>query len=482
MYSSVYTALYPNWSIHMDTAVHPVDAKLPFLRQFAFGLQHVLIMYTGCVTVPLVFGAAVGLDHNTIAMLISADLLIAGLITVIQSLGFGKLAGVRLPIVCGATFAGLTPMILIANEYGLQAVYGSMLVGGIVGLALAWPFAKIIRFFPPLVTGAVLTVVGMSLIGVAGGLIVGNDPAAADYASPTNIGVAAIVVVIAIGFLCIGRGLWAQLAVLIALLAGTALAVPLGMIDLGGVSGSAWIGLPAPFHFGAPEFPITAVVAMSIVMAVVFAESTASMLAVSEITGREVTKGDIARGLAGDGFSAVLGGVFNAFVDTVFTQNVGAVATTRVYSRYVTATSGVILIVLGALPKVSSVVAALPKPVVGGVGLILFATVALVGINTLRQVDLSDRVNSTIAAVSVGVGLLPELAHGLFGNFPSSAQILLGSGITLAAISAFSLNLLFNHTRLAEKTRSFTQPDTSVPVTSAVNPSTTGAVHESAHI
>lgn len=144
----------------MATA-HPVDTPpLPFLRQLAFGIQHVLIMYTGCITVPLVFGAAVGLDRETIAMLISADLLIAGVITIVQSLGVGKLMGVRLPIVCGATFAGLTPMILIANEYGLQAVYGSMLVGGIVGLALAYPFAKIIRFFPPpLVTGAVLTVV-----------------------------------------------------------------------------------------------------------------------------------------------------------------------------------------------------------------------------------------------------------------------------------------------------------------------------------
>ncbi|ANZ27700.1 uracil permease [Rhodococcus sp. WB1] len=436
----------------MATA-HPVDTRLPFGRQLAFGIQHVLIMYTGCITVPLVFGAAVGLDRETVAMLINADLLIAGLITIIQSLGVGKLAGVRLPIVCGATFAGLTPMILIAEEYGLQAVYGSMLVGGIVGLALAWPFAKVIKFFPPLVTGAVLTVVGISLIGVAGGLIVGTDPTAPTFADPANIALAVAVMAVAIGFICLGRGIWTQLGVLIALLVGTVAALPMGLIDLGGVSGSAWLGVPTPFHFGGPEFPITAVVAMSIVMAVVFAESTASMLAVSEITGKPVTKSDIARGLAGDGLSGIFGGIFNAFVDTVFTQNVGAVATTRVYSRYVTATSGVILVVLGALPKVGSVVAALPKPVVGGVGLILFATVAVVGINTLRKVDLSDRINTTIAAVAVGIGLVPELAEGMFDKFPSAAQILLGSGITLAAITAFSLNLLFNHTRLGAAAR-----------------------------
>ncbi|MEU5841915.1 nucleobase:cation symporter-2 family protein [Rhodococcus sp. NPDC047139] len=463
------------------TSPHPVDTRLPFVRQFAFGLQHVLIMYTGCITVPLVFGAAVGLDRDTIAMLISADLLIAGLITIIQSLGVGKLAGVRLPIVCGATFAGLTPMILIAKEYGLQAVYGSMLVGGIIGLALAWPFAKIIRFFPPLVTGAVLTVVGISLIGVAGGLIVGTDPSSPSFASPTNIALAVLVIAVAIGFLCLGRGIWAQLGVLLALVVGTVVAIPLGLIDLGGVAGSSWVGLPTPFHFGAPEFPITAVVAMSIVMAVVFAESTASMLAVSEITGKRVTKGDIARGLAGDGASAVFGGIFNAFVDTVFTQNVGAVATTRVYSRYVTATSGAILVVLGALPKVSSVVAALPKPVVGGVGLILFATVALVGINTLRSVDLSDRINSTIAAVAVGVGLLPELAEGMFERFPSAAQILLGSGITLAAIAAFSLNLLFNHTRLGTLARAASRP-AAPAAPAATTPSLAGVEREPATV
>ncbi|QNG20269.1 purine permease [Rhodococcus triatomae] len=441
--------------------VHPVDQRLPVGRLFAFGLQHVLIMYAGSVTVPLVFGSAVGLERDTVAMLICASLLVAGIITVIQSLGLGKLAGARLPIVCGSTFVALTPMILIAQQYGLQAVYGSMLVGGLVGIALAWPFARIVRFFPPLVIGSVLTVVGISLIGVSGGLIMGNDPTAADHGDPLRIGLAAAVVVVALAFMCLGRGVWSQLAVLIALAAGTVVAIPLGMVGLGGVSSAAWAGFPTPFHFGAPEFPITAVVAMSIVMAVVLAETTASMLAVSEITGRRLSRGDIARGLAGDGLSGVLGGVFNASVDTVFNQNVGAVATTRVYSRYVTAVSGGILILFGAIPKVGAVIAAVPGPVVGGVGLILFSTIAVVGINTLRRAGLDDRINATIAATAVGIGLLPELAEGLFEHFPSTAQIVLGSGIALAAMVSFGLNLLFNHSPLGEFARRGTddEPD-----------------------
>lgn len=446
----------------MAVAAHPVDTRLPFGRQLTFGIQHVLIMYTGCVTVPLVFGAAAGLDRGTVGLLISADLLIAGVITLIQSLGVAKLAGARLPIVCGATFVGLNPMILIAAEYGLQAVYGSMMVGGVVGVALAWPFARMVRFFPPLVTGTVLTVVGISLIGVAGGLIIGADPTASSFAAPSHIGLAAVVVVIAVGFLCLGRGVWSQLGVLIALVAGIVIAIPMGLVDTGGIGTTDWVGLPRPFHFGAPEFPITAVVAMSIVMAVVFAESTASMLAISEITGKPLGKGDLARGLVGDGLSGVLGGICTAFIDTIFNQNVGSVAATRVYSRYVTATSGAILVLLGVLPRFGAIVAAVPEPVVGGVGLVLFATVAIVGVDTLRKADLADRVNATIVATALGVGLLPVMAKDMFVKFPDSAQILLTSGVTLGAATAFVLNLLFNHTRLGVLARGVVPPRVSL--------------------
>ncbi|MBL1078398.1 purine permease [Nocardia sp. 2] len=445
------------------TSPHPVDIRLPWSRLLLFGLQHVLIMYTGCVTVPLVFGAAAKLDNSTIAMLISADLLVAGVITMVQSLGLGKFAGARLPIVTGATFVAMSPMILIAKEYGLPAVWGSMLIGGIIGVALAWPFAMVVRFFPPLVTGTVLTVVGVSLIGVAGGLIVGSDPKAATFASPSYIALAVAVLIIALVCTVLGRGVWSQLGILIALVVGVLIAVPMGLVQLDGVSDAKWLGLPDPFHFGAPQFPITAVVAMSIVMAVVFAESTASMLAIGQITGKKVERADIARGLVGDGLSAVLGGIFNSFVDTVFNQNVGAVANTRVYSRYVTAVSGAMLIVLGAVPRFGAIVAAVPKPVVGGVGLVLFATIAVIGIDTLRRADLDDRVNLTIVAVAIGVGLIPVLTKGMFDKFPSSAEILLNSGITLAAFTAFALNLLFNHSKLGEIARGARQSTASDP-------------------
>ncbi|NDZ96296.1 purine permease [Streptomyces sp. SID6673] len=453
---------------------HTVDVRPPWGRLVAFAMQHVLIMYTGCITVPLVFGAAVGLDSSDIAFLISADLLVAGIVTALQSFGLGRIVGVRLPIVCGATFSGLTPMILIAQKYGLQAVYGSMLIGGVVGLALAIPFSRVIRFFPALVTGSVLTVIGLSLIGVAGGLIVGSDSAAPDYASPRNLLVAAVVVVVALGLLCLGRGLWSQLAVLIALVAGTALAASLGMFDLGALGSASWVGFPTPFHFGVPHFPIAAVVSMSIVMTVVFAESTASMLAVSEITGKKLSTGDLARGLVGDGISGVLGGIFAGFIDTVFGQNVGAVASSRMHSRFVTGGSGLILIVLALIPKMGAAVAALPGPVVGGVGLVLFGTVTMIGIRTLTQIDLNDHVNVVIAATSIGIGLLPEYVPDMLQRLPDAMQIIFGSGITLTAIVAFTLNLVFRHSPLRRRVAAepVTNETTDIVVVPAEQPAT----------
>lgn len=238
-------------------------------------------------------------------MLVNADLLVAGVITLIQSLGAGKFAGARIPVVGGAAFAQVATIISIGNTYGLPAIWGCMLAGGVIGLALAWPFSKLLKYFPPLVTGAVLLVLGISLIGVPGGLILG-DEGTDSYARPLYIGIAAIVVVIAFGLSALARGMVAKAPLLIAVV--------------------------TPFHFGSPEFPVVGVISMTVVMMFLFSETIASVGALSEITGMKLSRGDVARALSGDALSGVLGGIFNGFYDTVFTQNVGAIKTTRVHS------------------------------------------------------------------------------------------------------------------------------------------------------
>ncbi|MFF4342990.1 nucleobase:cation symporter-2 family protein [Kitasatospora sp. NPDC001540] len=448
------------------SARHPADEVLPPARLGLLGLQHVLVMYTGCVTVPLVFGGAAGLGTSTVGLLINADLLVAGLVTLLQALGVGKVLGVRLPVVAGATFSAVTPMILIAGEYGVQAVYGSMIAAGVFGLLVAVPFARAVRFFPPLVSGSVITVIGLSLIGVATGLIAGRDSTAEDYAAPGRLALAGGIVLLIVLVSRFTRGFLSQLGVLLGLVVGTLVAVPMGLTDFSSVGGADWFGLASPFHFGAPHFPIAAVISMCVVMLVTFTESTADMLAVGEMTGRPLSRQDLARGLAADGVSGVLGGVMNGFLDTVFAQNVGLVGMTKVRSRYVAAVAGGVLLVLALVPKLGEVVASLPGPVVGGAGLVMFATVTSVGISTLRKVEFEGTGNLLIVAVSIGAGMLPVVAPSIYHAFPTWVQIIGGSAITSTTVTAFLLNLLFHHTPGRKKAEPGTEAvPTAVPAT-----------------
>lgn len=426
-----------------------VDTNFGWRHNLTYGIQHVLIMYVGCVSVPLALGAALGLDRETVAMLVNADLLVAGVITMIQSLGVGRIAGGRMPIIGGAAFVQVASMISIGQTYGLPAIWGCMLAGGVVGLLLAWPFSKLLKYFPPLVTGTVLLVLGVSLIGVSAGLVVGqpmtNGQENPDYADPLSIGIAALVVVVAVALSCLARGVVAKASLIIATIIGVLVCWPAGLPDFSGVGDEPVFALVKPFHFGAPEFPLVGVLSMSVVMMFLFAETIASVSALSEITGKKMSRSDVARSLVGDAASGVLGGIFNGFFDTVFNQNVGAVRTTRVHSRYVTATAGAILLLLGLTPATGAVI--------GGISLILFTSIAAVGVNTLRKVDLTDTVNSTIVAIAVALGLLSKFSTGIWSNFPDWAQTLLSDGVVLAALAAFGLNLLFNHTSIADRAR-----------------------------
>jgi xanthine permease len=426
-------------------STHRVDERLPIGNSLVLGLQHVLVMYTGCVAVPLVFGAAAGLSHATIGLLINADLLVAGIVTLVQSLGIHKFLGVRLPVVAGASFTAVNPMILIAGEYGLSAVYGSMIAAGIFGLLIAVPFSKIVRFFPPVVRGTAVTIIGLSLIGKAISLIAGSDPTAAGYGAPRNLALALGIVVAIVLLVRFARSFLGQTAVLAGLVLGTGAAFLMGMTDFSGVGDADWFGLPNPFHFGAPAFPVAAVISMCIVMLIVFTESTAYILAMEETVGKQVTDKDLARGLAADGLSGILAGMTTSFLDTVFAQNVSLVRMTKVHSRYVTAVAGIILMLMGLLPKLGEIVAKLPGPVIGAVSLVMFGMVAGVGIRTLGQVGYDDNHNMTIVGLALAVGMIPVVAPGMYDQFPAEVRIIAGGSITSAVIVAFTLNLLFNH-------------------------------------
>jgi NCS2 family nucleobase:cation symporter-2 len=456
--------------------VHPVDEVLPAPRLAILGLQHLFIMYAGAVAVPLIVGPAVGLDGADIAILVSADLLVSGIASIIQSVGISKIMGVRLPVVAGATFTVLNPMIIIANQYGGRAglpyVYGALIISGIFGLLVAKPFSMVLRFFPPLVTGTVIMMIGLSLIGADIGLIAGDKTGNftpkvpvldatghaqvkggqvvtamnPDSGQVSHIVLAALVILLIVLISRFFRGFLGQTAVLISIVIGTLIAWPMGFVDFSQVAQSGWLGISAPFHFGPPKFAAAAIISMCIVVLVTYTESTADMLAVAEMTDRDLSPSDLARGLATDGFSALLAGFMNSFPDTAYAENVGLVSMTNVRSRWVVTVCGGLLVVLGLVPKVGAVVASLPGPVIGGAATVMFAMVTAVGIQTLHKVDFGpENHNLLIVAVALSVGLIPTIQPAFYQHFPADFQVIFGSSITSTVIVVFLLNLVFNH-------------------------------------
>ena len=466
-------------------AVHPVDQVLPPGRLFILGLQHLFIMYAGAVAVPLIVGPAVGLDKGDIAILVSADLLVSGIASIIQSVGIGKIMGVRLPVVAGATFTVLNPMIIIANQYGgrtgLPYVYGALLCSGVFGLLIAKPFSMVLRFFPPLVTGTVIAMIGLSLIGADVGLIAGKfgsfNPTLPvttqvggktyveynsssfsvvtklnpDAGQISHICLAAGVILAIVLISRLFSGFVSQTAVLISIILGTLVAWPMGLLNFSSVSGSKWFGISEPFHFGPPKFAAAAIISMCIVVLVTYTESTADMLAVAEMTDKALSPSDLARGLATDGLSALLAGFMNSFPDTAYAENVGLIGMTKVKSRWVVTVCGVFLLILGLIPKVGAIVSDLPDPVIGGAATVMFAMVTAIGIQTLNKVDFEGNHNLLIVAVALSFGLIPTIQPAFYQHFPANFQVIFGSSITSTVIVVFALNLFFNHMSFGPK-------------------------------
>ncbi|WP_083998959.1 nucleobase:cation symporter-2 family protein [Actinomadura kijaniata] len=425
----------------------PVDA-VPRLRVLApLSVQHVLIAYSGMVTVPLLIGTGVGLPGDRIAALITANLFVSGVATLLQTIGVWRV-GVRMPIVMGSTFTGIGPAIVVGRDAGLPAVFGATLVAGALTFLAAPHFSRLLRFFPPLVTGTVIAIIGFSLVPSTAHLVAHHDPrAATDGAAPANVALAAGTIAFILLMERFGPPVVARVAVLLALVAGTAVAVPMGLVDFSGVGRADAFGIVMPFDFGAPVFVLSAILPMVIVQLVNMVESAGDTLAMGQIVGREVGPPEVARALRADGAGTAVAGVFNSFTIVTFGENVGLVSMTRVLSRWVVAGSGVILVVLGLVPKLGAVVAALPGPVLGGVGVVMFGVVGAVGLRILAQADLADSRNMLVVAVSFGMGFMPVGAPHVYDRFPAFAQTVLGSGIAAGGITAFLLNLLLNETR-----------------------------------
>ncbi|WP_020494589.1 nucleobase:cation symporter-2 family protein [Sciscionella marina] len=424
---------------------HPVDQVPPPWQLLAAGVQHVAAMYAGVVAPPLIIGGAVGLSPLELSLLIGASLFTAGIATMLQSLGVWRI-GSRLPLVNGVSFATVAPVLAIAKQHGTQQalpiVYGATLIGGVFVVLAAPYFGKLTRLFPTVVSGTVITLIGLSLFPVSIGWISGTNASAPDYGAPRNILLAACTLVIVLLCNRFLRGFAQRISLLIGLAAGTLLAWPLGAVHASSLAQAPVFSLVTPLHFGAPQFDVAAIVSMLIVMLTVMTESTADMVALGEVVDRPAGEQTIAAGLRADGLATAVSAVFGGMACSAFAQNIGLIALTRIVSRYVVAVSGVILLLLGLFPVAGGVVALVPHPVLGGAGIALFGSVAVSGVKTLASADLTVPGNVLIVATSIGIGLIPIVAPGFYHRFPPMVQTVLGSGICAGAVVAVLLNLL----------------------------------------
>jgi OHCU decarboxylase len=429
-------------------SVHPVDQVLPPTKLAVYGIQHVLAFYAGAVIVPILLASALHLTEPQLIYLINADLFTCGIASIIQTVGFWKI-GVRLPLLQGVTFTAVAPMISIGlaeggGVPGLKAIYGAVIIGGIVAFFVAPFFSQLIRFFPPIVTGTVILCIGLVLLPVAAQEAGGGNPAAKDFGSIKNMVLAGVTLLIILAVYRMFRGFVATIAVLIGLVLGTVIGVIFNYTDFSGVGSAHWFGVTTPFHYGAPTFNAAAIISMIVVMLITAVETTGDVFATGEIVEKPIGKKDVARALRADGLATTLGGILNSFPYTCFAENVGLVRLTGVKSRWVVATAGLIMMIIGVIPKVGAVVAAIPPPVLGGAGFALFGTVAVIGVATLRRVDFHDERNVVILAVSLGFALIPVGFPNFYHVLPTGVQTVVASGITMGSLSAILLNLVFN--------------------------------------
>jgi len=401
-------------------------------------------MYAGNVAVPLLVAQALKLSTDQIAFLINADLFAAGVATLIQTLGVWKF-GARLPVMMGATFLSVSPMIAMGLNpgIGLRAFYGALLVSGCIAILIAPLIGTVLALFPAVVTGSLITLLGISLLAVAVSWAAAGQPSP----QPLSLSISLLVFVVIVLMTKYAPGAWHSLAILIGIVAGTLASIPFGLVHLNGIDQAAWLSVIRPLQFGLPTFQIGAIVSMTIVMLVTLVESTAVFLALAEITGKDFGRDDLVQALRADGLGMIAGGLCNAFPYTSFSQNVGLVNVTGVRSRFVCATGGAILIVLGLLPKLARVVAAVPEAVLGGAGLVMFGMVAATGVRILGTVNFHHEHNLFIVASSLGFGMIPTLAPHFFDRLPSWTTPITNSGVVMGTVVAVALNLLLSDRR-----------------------------------
>lgn len=416
--------------------IYGVDDDLDLPKKVLFGLQHIFAAFGGIIVVPLVIATSLGFDSKVTTALISASILGSGLATIIQAKGIFKV-GARVACIMGTDFTFVSPAISVGSVLGLPGIIGATILGSLFEVILSFFIKPLMKFFPPLVTGTVVALIGLTLLPVSIDWAAGGA-GSANYASLENLAVAMFVLIITLLLNNYGKGMISSASILIGIVVGYIVCIPLGLVDFTSVKEASWLSFPKILEFGV-TFDAKAIMAFIPAYFVATIGTVGCLKAIGETSNIDIGDKRVAAGVLSDGVGSALGGLVGSCPNTSFSQNIGIISLTKVASRHVAVMAGILLVILGFLPKVAAIITGIPNPVLGGVGIMMFGTVAAAGIRTLSNIKLTER-NLLIIAISMGLGLGVTFRPDVIHNLPEAIRMIFSSGISTGTIAALILN------------------------------------------
>ena len=425
-------------AVGSDELLYGINDKPKLATQILLGFQNIFAAFGGIIAVPLVISSALGLDGATSTAVLSATILASGIATIIQSKGIGRI-GARVPCIMGTDFTFVSPAITVGSVAGLPGIIGATILGAFFEIILSFFIKPLMKLFPPLVTGTVVCLIGLTLLPVSIDWAAGGS-GSAEYGSMLNISIAIAVLIITLALNHYGKGLLSSASILIGMVVGYIICIPFGLVDFAPIREAGWLSFPKIFEYGV-QFDLKALIAFLPAYFVTTIETVGCLKAVGETSQVEMNEKRVGSGVLADGIGSIIGGLLGSFPNTSFSQNVGLISLTKVASRYVAVAAGAILVCLGFLPKLAALINSIPQPVLGGVGIVMFGTVAAAGIKTLSRVKLTER-NLLIIATAIGLGLGVTFRPEFIEQLPEALKMIFASGISTGTIVALILNLV----------------------------------------
>lgn len=422
---------------------YQVDDNPSLPKKILFGLQHIFAAFSGIVVVPLVIAGSLGFDSTMTTALISASILASGIATIVQARGIGKV-GSKVACIMGTDFTFVSPAISVGQTLGMAGIVGATILGSFFEIILSYFIKPLMKFFPPIVTGTVVCLIGLTLLPVSIDWAAGGS-GAADYGSLKNLSIAIIVMVITLVLNSYGKGMLSSASILIGMTIGYLICIPLGMVDFSAVKEATWFSMPKIFQYGV-VFNWKALLAFIPAYFVTTIETVGCLKAIGETSNIEMDEKRVGAGVLADGVGSIVGATVGSFSNTSFSQNVGLISLTKVASRHVAVMAGTLLVILGLFPKLAGLINGIPQPVLGGVGIVMFGTVAAAGIKTLSRVKLNDR-NLLIIATSIALGLGVTFRPEVISQLPEGLQMIFASGISTGTIVSLILNLVLKESK-----------------------------------